>query len=63
MDDSTNYGLIFSNFVGDSCAPGANSNEIDIPDTDSTKLCNRCYPVNDTTSKSADENLKIFVIN
>ncbi|KAJ8971258.1 hypothetical protein NQ317_011617 [Molorchus minor] len=46
--DSCNYGNIFSNFVGGSCVPGANSNDYEIENTDSEKLCAECIPFSNT---------------
>ncbi|XP_066263060.1 transferrin-like isoform X2 [Euwallacea similis] len=63
LKDSTDYGSIFSDFVGDSCAPGANSKDLDIPNTNIDKLCAKCYPVDAiTTSKycNADLNNKYY---
>ncbi|XP_050297424.1 transferrin-like isoform X2 [Anthonomus grandis grandis] len=65
VQDSCNYAQIFSAFVGESCAPGANAaeNELDIPDTDYQKLCKNCYPSNLTTTAAycnADANNKYY---
>ncbi|XP_066156182.1 transferrin-like isoform X2 [Euwallacea fornicatus] len=58
VNDSTDYGSIFSNFVEDSCTPGANSKDLDIFNTDTNKLCAKCYPVDATkTSKYCNADL------
>lgn len=50
VNDTSDYGAVFSQFVGESCAPGAKDKDIDIPNTDGEKLCSNCYPVDVTQS-------------
>ncbi|XP_030768227.1 transferrin-like isoform X2 [Sitophilus oryzae] len=42
------YGAALSDFVGDSCAPGANAKDLDISYTNSDKFCATCVPVSAT---------------
>ncbi|XP_019756380.2 transferrin isoform X1 [Dendroctonus ponderosae] len=63
INDTSDYGSVFSQFVGESCAPGAKDKDIDIPNTDGENLCDRCYPVDATkTAKycNADSLNKYF---
>ncbi|CAH1131219.1 unnamed protein product [Ceutorhynchus assimilis] len=48
VNNSCEYGKIFSEFVGQSCAPGANSKDLGISNTDVDKLCYTCYSIDAT---------------
>lgn len=50
--DSCDYGWLLSEFVGDSCVPGAIEPDHEINDsTDTGKLCRMCRSSTDQTSK------------
>lgn len=51
LQDSCEYGKVLSEFVGQSCAPGARDHSYGIENTDEGKLCAQCIPVENTGSK------------
>ncbi|KAL1492185.1 hypothetical protein ABEB36_012670 [Hypothenemus hampei] len=63
IQNSIDYGAIFSSFVGESCTPGANYKDLDIANTNSQKLCSNCVPIDITETArycNAEPNNKYY---
>ncbi|KAF7278914.1 hypothetical protein GWI33_007860 [Rhynchophorus ferrugineus] len=45
IESTCDYGEALSSFVGDSCAPGANEAETEIPNTNVDRFCANCVPL------------------
>ncbi|KAJ8921907.1 hypothetical protein NQ315_008540 [Exocentrus adspersus] len=63
LENSCDYGKIFSDFVDNSCVPSANSNDYGIENGDTSKLCAQCIPVVNTLTHvycNADKGNKYY---
>uniref|UniRef100_V5I8N4 Transferrin n=1 Tax=Anoplophora glabripennis TaxID=217634 RepID=V5I8N4_ANOGL len=63
LENSCDYGKIFSVFVDSSCVPSANSNDYEIENADQSKLCAQCIPIVNTLTHAycnADKGNKYY---